>query len=290
MATIKRAYLAAIVTLLLLGGYFYSRHRQEQGWLYQKAHEIVVDGGARTRREKVFALRDYIRRHVRWEGVSQEGRPFLRASAWETLRTGKGYCGEAARVLINLAEQLGILAQRVNLYGPIINHVVAEVQIDPGGAFILVDPQDNPTTNPYLDERDRTLDEVIGASGAMFHDYSNLNLRRVPIVSLFVTRVRARESGLTRLIESPWLVLAVLCLLLAGFALLAFGIDRLLLRRFYAFRFGVSLQPSGSGPPAVVPIVVPSDSSLVGPDPAMVSRVITPLRVDPCGVSSTQWP
>lgn len=229
-----------IIISLVFGGYCYHRYRQEQRWLAVKAREIVDQAGAHTRREKIMALRDYIRLNVRYEGLSQDGRPFLRNTAWETLQSGRGYCGEATRALVNLTAQFGIRAHRVNLHGP-VNHVVAEVEVSPGN-FRLVDPQDNSGTNPYLDERDRALDEVVGCSGSLFVDYSNLNLRRVPLVSGVVQRVRVRAGLLTWTLENPWLILADLGVGIPLLGFLALGFDRLLLR-LYAYRLGVRLRP-----------------------------------------------
>src|SRR5207253_1417777 len=133
-------------------------YRSEQQWLRDKAADIVGGAHATTAAEEVVALRDYVRKHVRYEGVDANDRPFLRASARETLESGRGYCGEAIRAFICLARQRGIQAQRVNLYGP-INHVVAEVQTGPDRE-VLVDVQDNPQTNPILDSQEWTVREI----------------------------------------------------------------------------------------------------------------------------------
>jgi hypothetical protein len=84
---------------------------------------------------KVTALRDYVRTHVHNIDFSARGRPFLRNTAAESLQTGKGRCGEAARVFVNMARAAGIPAQRLYLEGSKA-HVVSVVTDDEGHALI----------------------------------------------------------------------------------------------------------------------------------------------------------
>src|SRR3712207_2117776 len=51
------------------------------------------------------ALRDYVRAHVRNTDFSPRGRAFLRDTAADTLRTGKGRCGEATRAFVNMRSE-----------------------------------------------------------------------------------------------------------------------------------------------------------------------------------------
>lgn len=225
-----------LVSCLSASGYHVWQYYREQDWLAQKAQEIVRTAQASTREAQILALRDYIRRHVRYEGLSEKGRPFLRATAKETLETGKGFCGEATRAFIGLAHGLGIRAQRVNLYGR-ITHVVAEVELTPGYQ-VLIDLQDNPVTNPILDQRWKTLDEVIGPKDSLWRDYSNINLRRVPLLSLFMQRVRLRNTVVSWSLENPPLMKAFF-LAGVGFSFIVFYLMDWILLRVYAFRLGL---------------------------------------------------
>jgi hypothetical protein len=157
-----------------------------------------------------------------------DDRPFLRASAAETLQSGKGYCGEVTRAFIRMADAVGIRAQRINLYGK-INHVVAEVELKPGER-VIVDSQ-NPPLLPDLD----TLDHVI--LRPEYTDYSTLNLRRLRL-SWLVSRIKLEIGPLTYWAESPhaleaglWLAAALM--LLSGKLLLVCGrpLARMLLAR-----------------------------------------------------------
>ena len=140
--------------------------------------------------------------------------------------------------MINLTGQLGIRAHRVNLYDA-VNHVIAEVEVRPG-SFILVNAQDNPQLNQLFDGRDKVLDEVVGPPHANypFYDYSNIHLRRLPLVSRYVQRVRLKNSWITWALRNPWLILSLLAGSFAvgiGFVLVA---DEALIR-IYASRLGI---------------------------------------------------
>ena len=159
----KRVVWVFLMALLMLASYCYLCFQEEQRWLAVKARQITDQASAHTQRERIMALRDYLRRHVKWRGAAHDDRPFLRATARETLESGLGYCGESTRAFINLAHQLGIKAHRVNLYGP-SPHVIAEAEVRPD-VDILVDAQDSPLMNAYFDRRDWTLDEAIRDPG-----------------------------------------------------------------------------------------------------------------------------
>jgi hypothetical protein len=181
---------------------------QYRNGLYVKsvAEEIIRKANATDNRSRVIALRDYLRKHVSFQDAPMEDRPFLRASAAETLQSGKGYCGEVTRAFIRLADAVGIRAQRINLYGA-INHVVAEVELRPGER-VIVDSQDPPLL-PDLEP----LDQVI--LRPEYTDYSTLNLRRLRL-SWLVSRIKLEIGPLTYWAESPhaleasmWLALAL---------------------------------------------------------------------------------
>jgi len=174
--------------------------------------------------------------------VDANDRPFLRASAQETLESGRGYCGEATRAFICLARQRGIRAQRINLYGP-INHVLAEVQTGPDRE-VLVDVQDNPVTNPILDSQEWTVHEIDNDPRSPFTDYSNVHLRRLPLVGQYVRYIKLRQTALTWVLENPSLLKAVVFGGVALVMIMLFVLDRALVR-LYVWRFGIkTARPS----------------------------------------------
>ncbi len=169
--------------------------KQYRESLYVKslAEEIVQKANAGDNRSRVAALRDYVREHVSYRSAEHDDRPFLRSSAAETLREGKGYCGEVTRAFIRMADAVGIQAQRINLYGQ-YNHVVAEAELSPGDR-VIVDCQNPPQVRDL-----EPLDQVI--MRPEYHDYSTLNLRRLRL-NWLVSRIKLEMGPLTYWTENP---------------------------------------------------------------------------------------
>jgi hypothetical protein len=181
-----------IIVALLLGVYEVVRQALDVRYVKAIARDVLRDVPS-DNRSRVIALRDYIRKHVKFEGAPYDHRPFLRATAAETLKSGRGYCGEVSRAFICMAGTVGIRAQRINLYGK-LQHVVAEAEIAPS-KLVVVDAQ-NP---PYVRDLE-SLDDVIRMP--QFDDYYTLNLRRLHVEWL-VTRLKLRIGVLTYWTENP---------------------------------------------------------------------------------------
>jgi len=115
---------------------------QDSEYVRSIAEDVISKAEATDDRASVLALRDYLRGAVHYTGVSKEDRPFFRATAGETLKSGEGYCGEATRAFICMAGEAGIRSQRINLYGK-TPHVVAEAQLS-SGERLIVDCQSPP--------------------------------------------------------------------------------------------------------------------------------------------------
>src|SRR5215813_7518846 len=182
------------------------RQYRESQYVKAIAAEVVQKAGAEDNRSRVIALRDYLRERVTFRGAVHDRRPFLRATAAETLRSHNGYCGEVTRAFINLAAAVDIRARRINLYGG-DNHVVAEAELRPGER-VLVDSQ-NP---PHVGDLE-PLDEVI--LRPEYDGYSTLHLRRLHL-NWLVSRVKLELGPLTYMVENPhalksglWLALAM---------------------------------------------------------------------------------
>jgi 8-oxo-dGTP pyrophosphatase MutT (NUDIX family) len=173
------------------------------------AIEVVRQAGANTPRQKVLAIRDYLRRHIRFQDAPDHDRSFLRATAAETLRDRLGFCGEVSRTFICMADAVGINAQRVNLYGK-HPHVVVEADLGPEG-HVIVDCQ-NPPSIVDLESLDKVMQRP------EYDDYSTINLRRLGLGNL-VGRLKLNIGGnLTYLLERPHALKAVF------WAALAFGL------------------------------------------------------------------
>lgn len=217
---------------------------REDAFIRETALRVVHEAGAETPRDRVIALRDYVRSHVTYHGApgdrgTPDTRPFLRETAEETLRSGLGFCGEDSRVFINLARAIDIPAQRVNLYGRTM-HVVAEVELEPHQRLI-VDAQ-SPPLIPDLEP----LDEVM--LRPEYDDYYTLNLRRLHLGWL-VSRVRLEMGVLTYWLENPHALAAAVwaaCIaVLLGAKLGRSALRAMLLRRGWVHRSSLGTFPAG---------------------------------------------
>lgn len=143
--------------------------RRESRYVAEMAQITVRQANASDETSTIIALRDYLRRNCTRDNYPVRGRPFLRDTAEYALRTGKGRCGESTRAFVNMAESLGIHAQRLYLEGA-QEHVVAVVTLG-NGRKVLVDS----IAPPYIQDLD-DLQQVVLHS--QFKYYSSINLHR----------------------------------------------------------------------------------------------------------------
>ena len=223
--------IALVVALLFLGLSIYNlaKYKADQNWIRAAAHRTGIDTRLPAA-ERALLLSKYIRSHVHVEGAPVENRPFLRASARQTLTERVGYCGEATRAYISLARVLGLNAQRLNLHGPLYAHVVPEVEVAPG-QWRIYEIQNSPVSNPVLD-RSPSVDEVVADGNSPYREYSNINLRRIPIINIFVTRLRVQHNGLMWFLENPALIRSVFCALIAAAIMVVVATDAFLMRHY----------------------------------------------------------
>jgi hypothetical protein len=142
------AALAGLALALLAAGAFEAREQRRQDEYVRAVTREALAGVPDDFDAKVVALRDYVRAHVRNVEFAGLTRPLLRDTAADTLRTGKGRCGEAARVFVNMAGAAGIRAQRLYLEGE-KSHVVSVVGRE-DGAVLIVDSSADPNYFPEL--------------------------------------------------------------------------------------------------------------------------------------------
>lgn len=143
MRRLLAAALAGLALALLAAGLFEAREQQRQDEYVRAVTREALTGVPADFDAQVVALRDYIRTHVRNIEFKGLTRPFLRDTAADTLRTGKGRCGEAARVFVNMARAAGINAQRLYLEGE-KSHVITVVGRE-DGTVLIVDSSADPT-------------------------------------------------------------------------------------------------------------------------------------------------
>lgn len=172
---------------------------QENRFVRSVSLSVIEGAGAASPLEKAVALRDYLRKEVTSLGAPNNDRPFLRATAAETLQSGRGYCGEVSRAFICMANSLGMRAQRINLVGNKI-HTVAEIEVSPSERWI-VDCQ-----NPPSLVRLATIDELL--RGPDYTDYFTVNLRRLQ-VNWLISRIKLQHGPWDYVLERPHLLKAI---------------------------------------------------------------------------------
>ncbi|MGH8597439.1 MAG: transglutaminase domain-containing protein, partial [Gammaproteobacteria bacterium] len=213
----KHVYRLIVLVALAFGLFEWSRQWQENRFVGNLAQDIVEKARASDNRSRVLALQAYLRTHVTYHGASYDNRPFFRASASDTLQSGKGYCGEVTRAFIRMSAAVGIRAHRINLYGSLL-HVVAEAELGAGDK-VIVDCQHTPQVIKL--ER---LEQVIARPE--YDNYATLNLRRLGL-DRFVPPFQWEIGPVSDWLESPHAIKASLWFLLA----IGFMVARRLLKR-----------------------------------------------------------
>ncbi|HEX8150976.1 MAG TPA: transglutaminase-like domain-containing protein [Pyrinomonadaceae bacterium] len=222
MRRLPAAALAGLALALLAAGAFEAREQRRQDEYVRAVTREALAGVPDDFDAKVVALRDYVRAHIRNVEFAGLTRPLLRDTAADTLRTGKGRCGEAARVFVNMARAAGIQAQRLYLEGE-KSHVVTVVGRE-DGAVLIVDSSADPNYFPGLEPLPAF------SSHGEFRTFSTWrrprSLRSLP--SNYVS-----IGPLAYLFENPHALLACFCLLAsaAAFALSVYAARRLPHRR-----------------------------------------------------------
>lgn len=183
--------------------------KRDDDYVNSRAREALRGVNTDNFDEKLTALRDYVRARVHNVDFPARGRPFLRDTAADTLRTGKGRCGEATRAFVNLARESGINAQRLYLDGP-RPHVLAVVRTD-DGRRLVVDAYESPYV-PEVEPLERLL------SHPEFTSYSTLGFRRMwPLRALPSHELSLGPLGY--LFENPHALLSLLWFTASALAL-----------------------------------------------------------------------
>jgi hypothetical protein len=199
------SFMLALVCLAFVASEGVRQYR-EDAYVRANAGAVVRSAKGDDLVSKVTALRDFVRAHVSGADFPARNRPFFRDSAAETLRTGKGRCGEATRLFINMAAAEGISAHRLYLEGK-KPHVVAVVTTD-DGKRLIVDSSDRPYI-PELEPFERLQ------AHTEFTSYSTLGWRRLGLLRALPSHEMSL-GPLNHLFENPHFILAFLWLLPAA--------------------------------------------------------------------------
>ena len=202
MRRLLAAALACLALALLAAGLFEAREQRRQDDYVRAVTREVLANVPDDPDAKVSALRDHIRTHVRNIQFAGLTRPFLRDTAADTLRTGRGRCGEAARVFVNMARAAGIQSQRLYLEGG-KSHVVAAVTRE-DGSVLIVDSSADPNYFPEL--------EPLSALPA-HREFRTFSTWRRPRALRALPSNFVSLGPLAYLFENPHALIAALCLL-----------------------------------------------------------------------------
>ncbi len=134
----------AVVTGLIVAGLNLWAYFRETRELRRVAREHL--GTPPATRDHLVRLLRLLHDRVSYEGLDKNmWRPLLRQTAVETLNSGRGFCGENARLAIRLMATLGVPAARVYVFGERWNHVLTECRLD--GRWWLFDGHNDPQTS-----------------------------------------------------------------------------------------------------------------------------------------------
>ncbi len=203
------ALVALALALLAVGAAEWFVQQRQDDYVRAVTRGVLEGSVGDDLDSKVKALRDYVRAHVRNVDFSARGRPFLRDVAADTLHTGRGRCGEATRVFVNMARAAGIPAQRLYLEGRKA-HVVAAVDAGDGRTLIV-----DATNRFYFPEV-----EPLGglARHPEFTTYSTFGWRRLSLLRSLPSNF-VSLGPLGYLFENPHALLAFFCFLSSAAAL-----------------------------------------------------------------------
>jgi transglutaminase-like putative cysteine protease len=200
---------ALALALLAIGAAEYLVQQRHDEYVRAATREALEGATGHDIDSKLVALRNYVRTHVRNDNFSAYGRPFFRDTAADTLRTGRGRCGEATRVFVNMARAAGIPAQRLYLEGRKA-HVVAAVDAGDGRTLIV-----DATERFYFPEIEPLGDLPRHTE---FVSYSTFGWRRLSLLRALPSNSVGLGS-LGYLFENPHALLALTYLLSAVFTL-----------------------------------------------------------------------
>jgi len=144
-------------------------------------------------------------------------RPLLRATAVQTLKSGKGLCGENSRLAVLLLNYGGVRANRVYLYGKLWQHVVCEFKW--GGTYYLFDGHNDPETSLKDELVGKILSSDInsypnGYTSNPWIDYCRIKILWQISFLKFISKMRPHLLSVY-IFENPYLIKSIFFLFLA---------------------------------------------------------------------------
>lgn len=218
----RSALLRRLTAVILTGLISWSvidlmRYWVESQRIAGEARSIVADHG--QTRARVLTIAGAVRARV---APADRQRPFLRSTAWETWKSGKGYCGEGARVIVVMLQSLSIPAARLYLRADRDDYFHIAVAYYDEGKWYLTDSTNSSTDLlAFLTDNRMPLDQLPGQN-PFFYSYSFMNWRRV-LPFMWFDQKAPLPQGVSIVMENPPLALGLTKGLLGSVGLLALG-------------------------------------------------------------------
>ena len=137
-------FIFLLVSLILSLLYFFLFFYEKKA--IKKTVFGIINAKKITEIKDLIKLKNFLQQHISFEGLDKNAkRPILRATAVETLKTGKGFCGENTRLAILFLIYGGLKTNRLYLFGKSWQHVVCEPEWE--GQYYLFDGHNDENTS-----------------------------------------------------------------------------------------------------------------------------------------------
>jgi len=144
--------------------------------------------------EDIIKIKNYLIAKISYSQSDKTARrPLLRATAVQTLKSGRGLCGENSRLAVLLLNYGGVRANRVYLYGKLWQHVVCEFKW--GKMYYLFDGHNDPETSLKDESVGKILSSDIGSypnaySSNPWIDYCRIKVLHQISFFKFLSKIR----------------------------------------------------------------------------------------------------
>lgn len=171
-----------------------------------------------ARLDDIVKIKNYLTTKIQYSLLDKNvKRPLLRATAVQTLKSGKGFCGENSRLAVLLLNYGGVRANRIYLYGELWQHVVCEFKW--GDNYYLFDGHNDPETALNDEYIGKILSSDInsypnGYISNPWVDYCRIKIFRQIYFLRFMSKIRPSTLSVY-IFENPYLIKSILFLFLA---------------------------------------------------------------------------
>lgn len=209
-------YMIVIFELVLMFLFFLFSVYYFIQYVYQKKYILnylgsIVDVKSKSSPvNNLSLLLELLKKKITYVGLSKYSkRPLLRHSAFQTLKLGKGFCGENSRVVINALYLMGIKCNRVYMVGEKWGHVLTECYIN--GNWYIFDAHNDPKTFMSKEQIGKIKTEDFHLLHNDYEENTWVDFERIKIApSIFGLNKVRLPYPLVIVVENPTLIKAIL--------------------------------------------------------------------------------